>query len=65
MTTPCTHPEASLEITGLLPDGFAKANCRACGQHGITVKYSESFEDRLDVTVSDYLHEDPFKDSGQ
>lgn len=60
MTTPCTHPTGSLEILGLLPDGYVKANCKACGQHGVTVKYSESFEDQLDVMVSDLMHEDPF-----
>ena len=64
MSTPCTHPHGSLEIIGLLPDGFVKANCKACGQSGITTKYSETFEDEVDVTVSDLMLLDP-KDPDQ
>ncbi len=61
MTHPCTHPVPDLEILSFLPDGFVKANCRACGQCDLTVKYSESFEDQLDVEISD-LNREPDPD---
>ena len=53
MTEPCQHPEEALNIQGFLPDGFVRANCRRCGKKDLKLKYSESFDDEVDIAISD------------
>lgn len=53
MIEPCQHPEEALVIKGFLPDGLVRADCRICGAKDLTLRYSESFDDAIDIAISD------------